>query len=63
MQALAKLQRYLRSPAAKRNAERWRYKKRRPRRLTHDSNDLNGPNESNDSNGPNESNDSNDSNV
>ena len=30
LQALAKLQRYLRSPAAKRNAERWRYNKRRP---------------------------------
>ncbi|MGH9240786.1 MAG: four helix bundle protein [Vicinamibacterales bacterium] len=39
LQALAKLQRYLRPPAAKRNAERWRYKKQRPRRPTHDSND------------------------
>jgi four helix bundle protein len=62
LQALAKLQRYLRSPAAKRNAERWRYKKQRPRRPTNDPNDLNGPNDSNAPNAPNAPNDSNDPN-
>ena len=53
LQALAKLQRYLRSPAAKRNAERWRHKKQRtpPRK--------NGSNGSNDSNDPNDPNDPN----
>ena len=59
LQALAKFQRYLRSPAAKRNAERWRH--RRNRNRTRRPN----PNEStlsNDPNDPNDSNDSNDSN-
>ena len=38
LQALAKLQRYLRSPDAKRNAERWRHKKQRTRHRKNDSN-------------------------
>jgi four helix bundle protein len=45
LQALAKLQRYLRSPEAKRNAERWRHKKQR---ASHSKNDSNDSNDSND---------------
>ena len=65
LQALAKFQRYLRSPAAKRNAERWRHRRkgnrvRRPNpnepALSNDSNAANDPNVSNDSNDSNDSN-------
>jgi four helix bundle protein len=59
LQALAKLQRYLRSPAAKRNAERWRYRKQRARYNRNASNGSNGSNGSNDSNVSNVSNGSN----
>src|SRR5688572_26090239 len=41
LEALAKLQRYLRSPDAKRNADRWRYKKQRARHAKSVSNDPN----------------------
>jgi four helix bundle protein len=63
LQALARFQRYLRSPAAKRNAERWRHKKQR-RRIAQmpDVPDSNEPVSSNDPNDPNDSNGSNDSN-
>ena len=61
LQALAKFQRYLRSPEAERNARR-RYSG--PRKATHPEN-SNDPNENdpNEPNGSNDSNDSNDSNV
>jgi len=69
LQALAKFQRYLRSPRARRNAERWRHKSLRDRRsnvsngpnvsnVSNDPNVSNGPNDPNDSNDPNGSNDS-----
>jgi four helix bundle protein len=48
LQAVARFQRYLRSPQAKRNAERSRYRK--------DKNDSNDSNDSNESNDPNDSN-------
>lgn len=51
LQALAKFQRYLRSPAAKRNALRWRHRKRGRRMSPPDSNGLtrlNDPNDPND---------------
>lgn len=59
LQAVARFQRYLRSPQARRNAERQRYSRDRLRRNENDSNEPNGPNEpngSNDSNDPNDSN-------
>jgi four helix bundle protein len=55
LQAVARLQRYLRSPAAKRNAAR-RYRKNE----TNDPNDKNEPNDPNGTNDPNATNDSND---
>ena len=69
LQALAKLQRYLRSPEAKRNAQRWRHRRERSRvpqppgrSDSNESTRLNSPNDSNNPNGSNGSNDSNDSN-
>ena len=53
LQALAKFQRYLRSPAAKRNAERWRHRRNRTRGRRPNPNE---PALSNDSNDPNDSN-------
>ena len=64
LQAVAKFQRYLRSPAAKRNAAR-RYQRpyTAPRaHLPTVRNDSNGSNDQNDSNGSNGSNDQNDPN-
>jgi four helix bundle protein len=54
LQAVAKFQRYLRSPQARRNAAANRYRKRR--RAKNDPNDSNDPNAKND---PNDSNDPN----
>jgi four helix bundle protein len=67
LQAVAKFQRYLRSPAAKRNAAR-RYQRpyTAPREqlpsASNDSNDSNGSNDPNDLNDPNDPNDPNASN-
>ena len=60
LQALARLRRYLRSPEAKRNAERNRLRRRRP---PHPPNVPNVPNVPNGPNAPNASNGPNDSNV
>jgi four helix bundle protein len=59
LQTVARFQRYLRSPEAKRNAAR-RY--RRQQRPQNDPNEKNDPNDSNDPNDPNVTNDSNDPN-
>lgn len=63
LQALARFQRYLRSPMAKRNAARWRHRKEGSRRSrpadlpnSNESARLNASNDSNDSNGSNDSN-------
>jgi four helix bundle protein len=58
LQTVARLQRYLRSPQAKRNAAR-RYQKPRRRRAENDPNDPNGSNDPNVTNVPNGSNDPN----
>ena len=67
LQALAKFQRYLRSPAAKLNAQRWRHRRRHERRsrnsLPPGSNESARANDPNLPNVPNDSNDPNDSNV
>jgi hypothetical protein len=66
LQAVAKFQRYLRSPEAKRNAAR-RYRPKWTAKPKNDPNEndpnaRNGPNGSNDENDPNGSNDPNDPN-
>jgi four helix bundle protein len=61
LQAVAKFQRYLRSPEAKRNAAR-RYRRKWTPRNKNTSNDPNDPNDPNDTNDPNDPNDSNDPN-
>jgi four helix bundle protein len=53
VQAVAKFQRYLRSPSAERNAAQ-RYSKRRGQRPKNDPNDPNDPNVSNESNESND---------
>jgi four helix bundle protein len=60
LQTVARLQRYLRSPQAKRNAAR-RY--RRQRRVQNDPNDPNDPSKQNDPNDPNQQTAPNDPNV
>jgi four helix bundle protein len=62
LQAVAKFQRYLRSPAAQRNAGR-RYQRPYTAPRVKPPNDPNGPNDPNDPNVPNVPNDSNDPNV
>ena len=61
LQALARLQRYLRSPAARRNAQRYRHHRRNETAPKNETNDPNGndPNDSNDPNDPNDSTDPN----
>jgi four helix bundle protein len=58
LQALAKLQRYVRSPEAKRNAQRWRHSRERCRvpQPPGQSNSIEST-QTNDSNGSNDSND------
>ena len=62
LQAVAGFQRYLRSPDARRNAERNRYRRRR-RHGANDSNPPNDPNVPNVPNDPNAPNDPNDPNA
>jgi four helix bundle protein len=52
LQALARLQRYLRSPQARKNANR-RYKSNRRQNASNSPNASNAPNDPNDSNDPN----------
>jgi four helix bundle protein len=54
LQALARFQRYLRFPAAKRNTLRWRHRKRQRRMPRSDSNESTRLNDSNDPNDPND---------